>query len=612
MKIRHKDQAIYDKDAKFYSSEEEDEDGNQENGDNKAKKNKEKPMYLKDVVFKEAMERAAGEGSDSDSEYSRRKRNINNNNDDDDDEPKVKTYTQEQQDLKSAFLDAFNTVEVGADDDGGDRAETFGGVLKARRKVSSSDRNEGTHGEDDNDDSRVQKLLDSYFGGEGGDSNGAALNAEDRFLRNYILNKGWVEDGDDGRMPSDNEDGNVDEDYEDEEAIAAAEAFEANYNFRFEEPGGGQLVTHPRQMEGAIRKEDDRRKRKRAEKAARKEAEEEERRAEIRRLKNIKKSEIHGRLAEVEIVAGKGAPPQDLLDRLLGGDFDPEEHDRAMAAAFGDDYYGLEDEDDIADAEFEKELADMAEYPSDEDDKEAHQGGAVDDDEQKYKTVAAVGEDEDEGEDGGEGAAAARADVKRLLEEYHRLDYEDHVGGIPTRFRYKEVAPESYGLTIEEILSMDDKELNQVMGLKRVAAPYGQGQQRVRPNYGTLNALRRERGAKQHERFSKQQDGGNKKMKKRYDHQQPPPPEPNKPTAAEKRLATYSTPKLKKRPAYDKYGDQAHAGGGGGEKKKKEGKHVSVDHEKQRQNAAPQHGLSKTQRKNMKRAAKRATKRADD
>jgi hypothetical protein len=38
-------------------------------------------------------------------------------------------------------------------------------------------------------------------------------------------------------------------------------------------------------------------------------------------------------------VAGRAAPQEEALDALMEGDFDPEEYDKRMAAAFGDDYY---------------------------------------------------------------------------------------------------------------------------------------------------------------------------------------------------------------------------------------------------------------------------------
>merc|ERR1712159_116155 len=45
----------------------------------------------------------------------------------------------------------------------------------------------------------------------------------------------------------------------------------------------------------------------------------------------------------------------------------------------------------------------------------------------------------------------------------------DIVGGIPTRFKYREVEPESYGLTTEDILLADDEDLNQYVSLKKLA-----------------------------------------------------------------------------------------------------------------------------------------------
>ena len=57
------------------------------------------------------------------------------------------------------------------------------------------------------------------------------------------------------------------------------------------------------------------------------------------------------------------------------------------------------------------------------------------------------------------------------MEEYYALDCEDFVAGLPCRFRYKAVAADRYGLKTEEVLALTDKELNQVVSLKKLA-PY--------------------------------------------------------------------------------------------------------------------------------------------
>jgi len=67
------------------------------------------------------------------------------------------------------------------------------------------------------------------------------------------------------------------------------------------------------------------------------------------------------------------------------------------------------------------------------------------------------------------------------LEEYHKLDCEDFVAGLPCRFKYRSVAPDMFGLRTAEVLSMSDKDLNQVVSLKKLA-PYREAE--AKPRYG--------------------------------------------------------------------------------------------------------------------------------
>merc|ERR1712070_400724 len=76
---------------------------------------------------------------------------------------------------------------------------------------------------------------------------------------------------------------------------------------------------------------------------------------------------------------------------------------------------------------------------------------------------------------------------EKVQEELYKLDYEDIVAGMPTRFKYREVESNDYGLTTQEILYARDTTLKQFVSLKKMA-PYNE--------YGEFNV-----GSKKRRKF---------------------------------------------------------------------------------------------------------------
>ncbi|KAM1526431.1 hypothetical protein ACFX15_010344 [Malus domestica] len=96
---------------------------------------------------------------------------------------------------------------------------------------------------------------------------------------------------------------------------------------------------------------------------------------------------------------------------------------------------------------------------------------------------------------------------KEMMDEYYKLDYEDTIGDLKTRFKYAKIKPNRYGLTTAEILAMDEKELNQYVSLKKLA-PYTEKEWKV------PNNKRMEIKQKAKEIF-RQGNVGNKKNRKK-------------------------------------------------------------------------------------------------
>ncbi len=520
VKIKNKDPSLYRPDARLFDEDEEDDEDDEEAKKN-SKKKKPKKQTLREVTAAQLLEGGATAFEEEEEEQRRpneRGRGPKNPAD-------AKSYVEEQADLKRAFLDAQKS-DSDDDSSSGSGSDSDAGGLRVKRRAETPAEEE--------DDAR-KKALGEYFGEPIDANEGSLANAprdddapprlskEDAFLRDYLMNEKWREAEGDGGAGSD----------DDSDAFDEAERFEQTYNFRFEEPDGGAIRSHARSIEGTIRKESTARKDARRAKKERKMSEKERMRAEVRRLKNLKREEIRAKMAQIARVGGLAGADAVAKAQSLTAEFDPDAHDAAMRMMYDDAYYdgALLGEDGEA-LEAKPEFGDLDEevrgllggegakngggaenFGDDvhlEGDEDADEGGGAAEESEAFRRVRDAlqkkgddfdGDDVDDSDSDGDGIPippeggsgtdaragmdasdgnnkfskrAAKRWKKELLakmDEYYRLDAEDFIDDVPCRFKYKEVAPSMYGLTTREILAMSDKDLTQIVPLKKLA-PY--------------------------------------------------------------------------------------------------------------------------------------------
>ncbi|EGG06722.1 uncharacterized protein MELLADRAFT_86393 [Melampsora larici-populina 98AG31] len=352
---------------------------------------------------------------------------------------------------------------------------------------------------------------------------------DETFLKNYVLGRGWIDKeakkipkyaeivkSEGRRHQSDSTNPShaaksqapgrtlIDEtqdDDEDEEFVEKAEEFEAKYNFRFED-SAQTIVTHAREMDHSVRRTDDARKTARAAAKARKREEKQQKMDELNRLKELKRTALMAKLDVIKKNAGAEEFNMDDFD--LESDFDPDSHDRRMGNAFNNQFYGQEDPDGKPVWDDDIDIDDIIppqEYEADDTQIDFEPGGDAYDplapapkgskrqkkrekkQSKKQKFIGeTLGEEVEAEEPNGElerelidlEALPSDKRKKRILDaldEYHKLDYEDLIGDLRTRFKYTEVEPDPLNITPAEILMATDAELNDIIGLGKLA-PY--------------------------------------------------------------------------------------------------------------------------------------------
>lgn len=232
----------------------------------------------------------------------------------------------------------------------------------------------------------------------------------------------------------------------------------------------------------------------------------------------------------------------------LDDEFNPEEHDRLMQEAFNDDYYG--EEEDMKKPQWDDDIGIIQAGKSKKSKKGKNEGvdevigmdaDFIDDvttSEKKLskaekkklkkreKAKAKKQRDTEEIDDVVMDAdlkseeiisldpSAKKEKMKKALDEYYGLDYEDMIGDQPTRFKYTQVPSSSYGLTPEEILLAEDEDLQGIVSLKRLQ-PYREGRSRPSDLNARIKEFRRKYQNRQEEQFEDKDDKEEKSKTKR-------------------------------------------------------------------------------------------------
>ncbi|XP_050255596.1 uncharacterized protein LOC126701506 isoform X1 [Quercus robur] len=454
IKVKKQDPMIMKEDVKFFESEESEDDDDDKNNNYKKKK----AMYLKDVVAKQLIE----EGPEFE--------------DEDDEMEKKKSYEEEQEEIRRDFLKAAEAAEK----------EEVGEEQLLRMKEN------GDQDEEEEESGEFVRKLDEYFGGDE-----EVEDEGNKFLKEFFRNRMWMDKEGKSREVGEEE---LEHISEDEREIERQE----EYEYRFQENAGDRVMGHSRKVEGSVRKKANARKDQRMSKKERMEAARVEREEELKHLKNLKKEEMDEKVRMIMRTAGIREDEVVALNRKeLEEEFDPEEYDRIMEKAFGEEYYanddmdpefgsgGDEDEDEgeIEKPNFEEE-DDFLGLPKGLDVCGSGDGfWSVRERVLKSKAENAnenvQEEEEEEEEEEKEKVEEGKRKRKRMhksiallekakeamMEEYYKLDYEDTIGDLKTRFKYAKIKPNRFGLSPAELLLMNEKELNQYVSLKKIV-PY--------------------------------------------------------------------------------------------------------------------------------------------
>lgn len=429
--IKNNDASLLDSKVRFF--------GNPEDAkvNKKLQSNEDKPLYLKDYHRENLL--AGNVGAEDDDEIV--------------DENAPKTYAQEREEERNELLSEINNAFDEENEDEDDSEDD--GFLK-KKEVKETEETEPS-----------RKLPDAEEDGE-------------KFLLEFAKQNAWIPQSGDKIINLDRK-GEDDDEFEE-----AAEKFEHAYNFRYEDPNSAEIVSYARNQATVRRNELTGRRKKREDQKQENEKVKQEKEREISKKKTEKVNKLTDILEQIKKEYGAEMNEQmvqKITASLLDKDFDDSQWDNLLAEIFNDEYYN----DETGKPKWDDDDEIMQDFNNDED-----EGEEVDEEEQdenseeppKKKSKKEQLKEKKEKKKG-------KQEIKDLAEkaiESNKLKIVDEVeeereGRSKTKkdttFKYREVSPETFGLTTREIFLADDNELNDFVGLKKLAT-YRSKEQRIK------------------------------------------------------------------------------------------------------------------------------------
>lgn len=444
--IRSKDPRVYDQQSTFYT--EIGEGRSQQGGQSSAKK--EKPLFLRDYHRENLLNGVKGDLQDT--------------------QETPMTYNQEQEALKRSIVGEIHAATAGD-------------------AASSSSDGENENGQEDDYFLVAKPRKREIVEQPQLDVDNAEKDPE-TFLSNFMAARAWVPSERAQFQPFDSDD---------EEEDRKAEEFEQAYNLRFEDPAKSneKLISHARDIAAkySVRHEEKKpRKKQREIEREKKDELTRERAQDKARLRKLKIEEAEEKLRKIKRAAGlksSDVVSQEDWARFLDDDWDDEKWEEEMQKRFGEAYYAQDDLNSEERAGASTKKSRKPKKPEWDDDIQIND--LIPDFEEgpppNFELSDEAGEEGTEQPDGAHGhrkslkdhqkdrnekkkeARKERRIIEQLVDDQLKLDTalasnQKNASG----FRYRETSPLSFGLSAREILMADDSQLNEYVGLKKLAS----------------------------------------------------------------------------------------------------------------------------------------------